>query len=140
MENAKNPTTASDYYDADYFAWQKSIGDFGAWADADKFAASIRPTDTVIDFGCGGGFLLSTLNCQTRIGIEPNASAAANLKELEIKHFVSPTDALAKLGDASVDVIVSNHALEHIGSVKICRDELIEIDQLTIAVACNHSA
>ena len=104
---------ASEYYDSDYFDWQKNIGAFGGWANAYKFKNSIKKTDTVVDFGCGGGWLLKNLECEKRIGIEPNPSAAENIKKFGIRHFTTPIQALNELGENCVDVIVSNNALEH---------------------------
>jgi SAM-dependent methyltransferase len=104
---------ASSYYDANYFNWQKDIGAFGGWANAFKFKKSVKPGDTVIDFGCGGGFLLQNLNGGTKIGIEPNAAAVESVRRFGITHFASPREALDGLGGGIADVIVSNHALEH---------------------------
>ncbi len=105
--------TASAYYDADYFRWQQDMGSFGGWANSHKFRDSVSQNDTVIDFGCGGGFLLKALTCGRRIGIEPNPSAAESVRRLGIEHFPSPTEALQSLGEGAVDVIISTNALEH---------------------------
>ncbi|HKB59458.1 MAG TPA: class I SAM-dependent methyltransferase [Gallionellaceae bacterium] len=116
MNNAAKsvPSTGvSPHYDADYYAWQKEIGAFGGWANAYKFRKSIAPQDTVLDFGCGGGFLLKNLACGRRIGIEPNQAAAESVLKLGIEHFNSSAQALAQLGEGVADVIVSNNALEH---------------------------
>lgn len=115
MDEISNGTNlgASTYYDAKYFEWQKTVGEFGGWANSHKFANSILPTDTVVDFGCGGGFLLNKLDCKKRVGIEPNESAAASVREFGIQHYFSPTAAIEALGEKAVDVIISNHALEH---------------------------
>ncbi len=104
---------ASSHYGADYFGWQQESGSFGGWAEPHKFKKSIKPSDTVIDFGCGGGFLLKGLTCKRKIGIEPNASAAESVRRLGIQHFFSAEDALKDLGAGGADVIISNHALEH---------------------------
>lgn len=112
--NRTEDAGVSEYYDSDYFEWQrKAVGAFGGWANAPKFSASVKPTDTVVDFGCGGGFLLDNLNCARKIGIEPNPSAAVSVKALGIEHFSSPPEAVAALGEGVADVIVSNNALEH---------------------------
>ena len=105
--------SASLHYDAKYFDWQKCIGEFGGWANANKFSSSISERDVVLDFGCGGGFLLKNLQCKDRIGIEPNSNAADSIKKYGIKHFPTPDAALEILGIETVDVIVSNNALEH---------------------------
>ena len=114
VKPARDAAGVSDHYDNEYFEWQrKAVGAFGGWANAPKFSDSVKPTDTVVDFGCGGGFLLDNMNCARKIGIEPNPSAAVSVKELGVEHFFSPGEALAALGEGFADVIVSNNALEH---------------------------
>ena len=55
----------STHYDQqageDYFDFQASIGEFGGWANVTKFSDYVAPGDTVLDFGCGGGYLLKNL-------------------------------------------------------------------------------
>jgi SAM-dependent methyltransferase len=108
-----NSTGSSVYYDAEYFRWQKEIGLFGGWANSYKFIKSVHPNDVVIDFGCGGGYLLSNIDCKRKIGIEPNSSAVSTIKDFGIEHYASANDAVDTLGEGVADVIVSNHALEH---------------------------
>ncbi len=107
------PTIASNHYDSNYFNWQKNSGIFGGWANFYKFKDSVAPNDVVVDFGCGGGFLLKRLDCSTRIGIEPNLSAAETVKNLGIQHFSSSIEAVDNLGKCIADVIISTNALEH---------------------------
>lgn len=71
----------SKHYDHDYFKWQKSLGEFGGWANLSKFSEFIKETDSVLDFGCGGGFLLKNLNCKKKFGIEINIPALENAKK-----------------------------------------------------------
>ena len=105
--------TATSHYNSDYFNWQKNIGAFGGWANKYKYQKHINPHHTVIDFGCGGGFLLANLNCKRKIGIEPNASASSSILGFGIEHFDSPKTALKTLGFECADTIISSHALEH---------------------------
>ncbi len=99
----------SKHYDEEYFNWQASIGEFGGWANRTKFEAYISQADTVLDFGCGGGFLLKGLQCQRRLGVEVNPAAATTAKENGIDVYSCADD----VEDASIDVIISNNALEH---------------------------
>ncbi|MAB28856.1 MAG: hypothetical protein CMJ53_06225 [Planctomycetaceae bacterium] len=103
----------SIHYDEAYFAWQSLVGRFGGKANAFKFSRSVKPTDTVIDFGCGGGFLLKEIECARRIGIEPNTSAHDQITANDVRPFGSQHECLAELGEGIADVIISNHALEH---------------------------
>jgi SAM-dependent methyltransferase len=64
----------------------------------------------IVDFGCGGGALLEVLPAARKIGIEPNAAAAALAVSRGI-HVVPMSD---DLDDDSVDLAISNHALEHV--------------------------
>jgi SAM-dependent methyltransferase len=104
---------ASAHYDADYFAWQREMGRLGGWANVDKFRGTVRPEARVLDFGCGGGFLLANLNCANRIGIEPNPAAREAAAANGVTVFASSSEALTALGAEAVDVVISDNALEH---------------------------
>jgi SAM-dependent methyltransferase len=99
----------STHYDNQYFDWQASIGEFGGWANQSKFAEYISATSKVLDFGCGGGFLLKNLRCGHRVGVEVNPAAA----EFARKNGAEVFGRVEDVPDEYVDVIISNHALEH---------------------------
>jgi len=95
---------------AAYFEWQNRDAEITGRIEARKFRAYIRSTDTVLDFGCGGGHVLLNVSCRRRIGIEVNPSARAVASEAGIECY----EALSELEDNSIDVAMSNHALEHV--------------------------
>lgn len=97
------------HYTADYFKWQGAIGEFGGWANLDKFRDYINPEDVVLDFGCGGGYLLKNINCKEKIGIEINDSARAKALDSGASCYKYATE----VDDNRVDLIISNNALEH---------------------------
>ncbi|MFN8476043.1 MAG: class I SAM-dependent methyltransferase [Anaerolineae bacterium] len=99
----------SEHYDERYFAWQATGGEFGGWANLTKFSAFIRPQDDVLDFGCGGGYLLKNLGCRRRVGVEVNSAAHATARSNGVEVYA----ATAEAPDDYVDVVISNHALEH---------------------------
>lgn len=98
-----------EYYKKDYFDWQKNIGYFGGIANLKKFESYIGENDKVIDFGCGGGYLLNNVSCKEKIGVEINEVARANAAELGIK----AVEDLNNIDDGWADIIISNNALEH---------------------------
>ena len=100
---------ASKHYDDQYFDWQSPMGEFGGWADQTKFTDHIDKDSDVLDFGCGGGFLLNGLQCRKKVGVEVNHAAAESAKRKGIEVFHS----VLEVPKDYVDVIISNNALEH---------------------------
>lgn len=76
----------------------------------ETFAEFIRPTDAILDFGCSSGGLLLSLEAAERIGIEVNPATRAEAAQAGLRVF----DSLQSVADQSVDVAISNHALEHV--------------------------
>jgi SAM-dependent methyltransferase len=109
MTGRSIPDSVSRHYDANYFHWQAAIGEFGGWANQTKFVEFISANSTVLDFGCGGGFLLKNIDCAKKIGVEVNPSAAEVAKASGVEVFCSAAD----VPDEHVDTIISNNALEH---------------------------
>lgn len=100
-----------DYYNSKYFnQYQKKIGEFGGIANSFKFKKYINDENSILDFGCGGGFLLNNLKAKSKLGIEINP-VARNYCMNEFK--INCYDSLDKVKDNSIDIIISNHALEH---------------------------
>ena len=52
--------TSENHYDEKYFEWQSNVGNFGALANRIKFEELIIKNQRVLDFGCGGAYMLST--------------------------------------------------------------------------------
>ncbi len=100
---------AVTHYDADYFAWQNSLGDMTGVLNGQMFAPFVKPKDAVVDFGCGGGYLLSYLQVARKLGIDVNPVARDHAKTLGIDTVASLDD----VADNSFDVAISCHALEH---------------------------
>jgi len=93
-----------------YFGWQSRIGDAGAVLNRWKFESHISSEQVVVDFGCGGGSLLAGFEARRRIGVEVGdaARAAAAARGLET------VASAAELESESADLVISNHALEHV--------------------------
>ena len=102
--------TAPAHYDHHYFEWQHEIGRFGAKADMIKFRPFIKADDRVIDFGCGGGFMLRELGNPEMIGVEINPAAVRCARSLGIETVTSTES----IDDGWADIVISNHALEHV--------------------------
>jgi SAM-dependent methyltransferase len=101
---------AVHHYDKTYFEWQREIGRFGVIASRFKYAPHIKPTDRVVDFGSGGGYLLAALTCAVRIGVEVNPSA----RDEAARNGITCVRTAAELPDDYADVIISNSCLEHV--------------------------
>lgn len=97
-------------YDRDYFEWQRVVGEFGGEMNRFKFEPFLSPGDAVLDFGCGGGYLLERLPGVAKAGVEINeaARAEATRRGLTVYESIDATP------DDVATVIVSHHALEHV--------------------------
>jgi SAM-dependent methyltransferase len=92
-----------------YFAWQKADGLIDARYNLHIWRRHVLPTDDVLDFGCGGGFLLKALDAGRKTGVEVNPSARRQATELGIETFDSLRDV-----PGTFDKVISSHALEHV--------------------------
>ena len=112
--------SSSKHYNKSYFDWHSLIGEFGGWANQSKFLPWADKTNTVLEFGCGGGWLLAALPAFERYGVEVNEHALANARKLSLKVFSS----LSKVKNSSIDLVISNNALEHTLDPLLCLKEL----------------
>jgi SAM-dependent methyltransferase len=92
-----------------YFAWQGEDGVTQALYNKHLWQPYIAASDDVLDFGCGGGFLLKVLDAKRRAGIEVNPHARQNARELGIETYES----IEEVG-GTFDKVISSHALEHV--------------------------
>jgi SAM-dependent methyltransferase len=127
---------ASTHYDDAYFKWQVEMGKFGGWAHLPKFSKFISRETRVLDFGCGGGFLLKALECKKKVGVEVNSAAIATAKENGIEVYCRVAD----IPDAYVDLIISDNALEHtlhpLEELKIMHRKLAGGGKIVFVVPC----
>ena len=135
-ESTKMSQRISKHYDSSYFNWQSSIGEFGGWANKTKFMEYIREDDIVLDFGCGGGYLLKHINCNKRVGVEINQTALETAKNNEVEVYKSVED----VPNEYVDVIISNNALEHtlrpLDELKLLYKKLKKNGKIIFVVPC----
>lgn len=107
------PPRAASHYQGEpgrtYFSYQEPIMAFSARFNQRTFQPSIRPQDTVVDFGCGAGELLERLDAGRKIGVEVNEPARRAAEERGVETVESAAD----LDDEIADVVISYHALEH---------------------------
>jgi len=106
-------------YNKNYFNWYKKIGEFGSILNKNKFSEFINENDTVLDFGCGGGYLLDKINCKKKYGVEINTIA---IKEAKKKFKIYKSSKI--LPKNKFNVIISNQVLQH------CENPILELNNL----------
>ncbi|MDA8698225.1 hypothetical protein N9M41_07080, partial [Rhodopirellula sp.] len=72
-----------------YFDWQRSAAAFRGKINSHKFQHHINASDTVVDFGCGAGGLLSVLNAKRKIGIEINVAAQQSIENFAAEYYAT---------------------------------------------------
>jgi SAM-dependent methyltransferase len=113
MNGIGSRVTSAHYFNEvgnQYFEWQDRFGSRSGQINARKFKDFILDSDFVLDFGCGGGFLLDSLVAKKKMGIEINPIAVNSAKQKGIEVYSD----LSSVKDNSVDKVISNHALEHV--------------------------
>jgi SAM-dependent methyltransferase len=97
------------HYDQEYFDWQRNIEVFGGKVNNFAFKPYISNLDNVLDFGCGGGYILANIPCKNRMGIEINPVA----REAATAQGIKTVENSSQVEDDWADVIISNNVLEH---------------------------
>ena len=116
------------HYNKDYYKFQRKIGSFGAKANMIKFQKLIYNDLKVLDFGCGGGFLLNEFDAKIKkYGVEVNQIARCEAINKGIKCYKTSKD----LPSNFFDLIISDNALEH------CDNPYLEIKELYRALKKN---
>jgi SAM-dependent methyltransferase len=95
-----------------YYTYQSRDAEVMAKHIGRKFSRDVCASDVVIDFGCGGGFLLGALSCAQRLGIEINPAARRAAEANGLTCFES----LDEIQDCTADVAIAHHSLEHVVS------------------------
>lgn len=108
-------------YSKKYFQWYEKIGKIGGKVNLKFFKNYIEKDDTILDFGCGGGFLLENIECKDKYGFEINDYILQ--KENKIKIFSNFND----LKNIQFDKIISNQVLPHLIDP---RKEILQLKKL----------
>ena len=90
--------------------------DFGIKYQSRYFAPYCSSALTLLDFGCGDGTILRELPGKTKTGIEINPACVSVIEQQnkDASVPISVVNDISKVPDGSVDVAISNHALEHV--------------------------
>src|ERR1700677_1692960 len=70
-----------------YLAWQNREWQLVGRIDSQRYRHLVKASDTVIDFGCGGGGVLNSLQCARKIGIDINPLALASARRLGVECY-----------------------------------------------------
>lgn len=130
-------TEASQHYDLEYFRDQSRDGDVRGIINAWKFRSLVRPDQDILDFGCADGSLLKALGGRNGVEVNPHAREVAKSRGFRIEENLDAYD------DASMDLIVSNHCVEHVEDplsvVRNMRRVIRPEGTLAIVVPCHRA-
>lgn len=112
-QDSEAQTVSSHYTEgtagAEYFEYQRRDVRRNSWVSLRFFAPHVSPEDTVVDYGCGTGWMLKLMDAGVKLGVEPNPKAREFAAGLEIETVGSPSEVESEFAD----VVVTSHAIEH---------------------------
>jgi SAM-dependent methyltransferase len=89
------------------------------------FQRFVRPTDAVLDLGCGYGEFINHISCGEKFGMDLNPRSPAYLAP-DVKFLAQDCSTPWPLPDASLDVVFTSNFFEHLPDKKALRDTLME--------------
>lgn len=94
----------------EYFQRQSSAGILAAEFNRFIFAPHVSEEDDLLEFGCGGGYMLFTLKARSKVGVDINPAARAQAARLGLNVYGT----LDEIRDMTFSKIITSHALEHV--------------------------
>ena len=88
--------------------------------------------DTVLDAGCGRGFLCETISSELNVKV----SGLDIVKPKEIRGFTFITGMITEMPfeDASFDTVVCSHTLEHIRDFEVALSEIVRVAKKRVII------
>ena len=77
------------------------------------FGQYVRPTNAVLDLGCGYGEFINAIACRQKFAIDLNPDASKFLAQ-EVTYFLQDCSTPWPLPDRSLDVVFTSNFLEHL--------------------------
>lgn len=74
----------------------------------------VKPTDRVLEIGCGLGILLSKVPSENKIGIESNDTAVGECKKKGLNIIKADAEKGLPFEDGSFDIVIMNEVIEHL--------------------------
>jgi len=97
--------------------WRVIVSDF--------FQKWVRPSDVVLDLGCGYGEFLNYLKADRRIGVDLNPDSETHLAT-GVEFFKHSVCNLPFLDDNSVDVVFTSNLMEHLPDKRHVEQMMLE--------------
>ena len=80
----------------------------------DFFQRWIKPSDVVVDLGCGFGEFLRHVNCGRKIGVDLNPLARDTLSQAGVEYLQRSVCEPLPVDEGSVDLVFTSNLMEHL--------------------------
>jgi len=89
------------------------------------FQQYVRPTDAVLDLGCGYGEFINHISCERKIGLDLNPESPKYLKS-DVQFIAQDCSEPWGVPDSSLDVVFSSNFFEHLPDKLALRKTIAE--------------
>lgn len=124
-QSIKDPSELQSIYELRFSSMLKYRTQVWQILTANYFQQFVRPTDAVLDLGCGYGEFINHITCGEKLGMDLNPKSPEHLAP-GVKFLAQDCSTRWQLPDASLDVVFTSNFFEHLPDKKALRDTLVE--------------
>lgn len=91
----------------------------------------VRPSDAVLDVGCGFGEFLNHVRCARKVGIDLNPESGAAL-DSAVEFHVAEASKLPMIADQSMNVVFTSNFMEHLPGKRAVEEMIAEVRRVLV--------
>lgn len=124
-QSIKDPTELQSIYEHRFTSMLQYRNEVWRTLTSAFFQKYVRPTDVVLDLGCGYGEFINHIHCRTKYGMDLNPRSPEFLAQ-DVHFLQQDCSTRWNLPDASLDLVFTSNFFEHLPDKLALRNTLRE--------------